>query len=176
LLRAVNLGSYGKVAMPDLLDLLARLGFRGARSMLQTGNLVFHGDDRPSDEIERLLEAEAAKQLRLQTDFFVRSLDEWGEVVVGNPFPDAAKRDPSHLLVVFLKSAPQTTAVTALQAAIAGPEIVRAEGRQLYITYPDGIGRSKLTSTVIERKLGTRGTGRNWNTVLKLQELGSAPP
>ena len=51
------------------------------------------------------------------------------------------------------------------------PEAVQAEGPHLYVTYPDGIGRSKLTNQVIESKLGTRGTGRNWNTVLKLRAL-----
>lgn len=62
----------------------------------------------------------------------------------------------------------------ALQAALTGPEVVRAEGRQAYIVYPNGIGRSRLTHTVIEKKLGTRGTSRNWNTVLKLRALADA--
>jgi uncharacterized protein (DUF1697 family) len=47
----------------------------------------------------------------------------------------------------------------------------RAGGKQLYIVYPDGIGRSRLTNAIIEKTLGTSGTGRNWNTVLKLGAL-----
>ena len=61
----------------------------------------------------------------------------------------------------------------ALQQAIKGREVVRAKGRFAYIVYPDGIGRSKLTSALIEKMLGTRGTGRNWNTVLKLAALAA---
>ena len=61
----------------------------------------------------------------------------------------------------------------ALQKAIVGREVVRAKGRCLYVVYRDGIGRSKLTSAMIEKKLGTRGTARNWNTVLKLHTLAS---
>ena len=72
---------------------------------------------------------------------------------------------------MLLKSAPDATRVKALQAAIVGPEIVRAKGRHAYIVYPDGMGRSRLTSALIERTLGTRGTARNWNTVLKLGAL-----
>jgi len=64
--------------------------------------------------------------------------------------------------------------VAALQAAIKGREVVRAKGRHAYIVYPDGIGRSRLTNVMIEKKLGTRGTGRNWNTVLKLAALTGA--
>jgi uncharacterized protein (DUF1697 family) len=61
-----------------------------------------------------------------------------------------------------------------LRGAIAGREIVHTEGPHAYIVYPDGIGRSRLTNTLIEKKLGTRGTGRNWNTVLKLGALAGA--
>lgn len=45
------------------------------------------------------------------------------------------------------------------------------QGRHAYIVYPDGIGRSKLTTALIEKHLGTRVTGRNWNTVRKLATL-----
>ena len=55
-----------------------------------------------------------------------------------------------------------------------GREIVKAKGHQAYIVYPDGQGRSRLTTLMIEKKLGTRATGRNWNTVLKLQALAEA--
>jgi uncharacterized protein (DUF1697 family) len=54
---------------------------------------------------------------------------------------------------------------------VKGREVIRHKGRELYIVYPDGIGRSKLTNTLIERRLDTRGTGRNWNTVTKLAAL-----
>jgi uncharacterized protein (DUF1697 family) len=94
-------------------------------------------------------------------------------IVESNPFPKEAKTDPGHLVAMCLKETPETADVRALQAAIAGPEIVRAKGSHLYIVYPAGIGTSRLTNAFIERKLGTRGTARNWNTVLKLQALAS---
>jgi uncharacterized protein (DUF1697 family) len=171
LLRGVNVGGNKKVAMADLRGLLTRLGFAEPRSLLQSGNLVFRGDGRPAADLERLLDAETEKQLGLKTEFFVRTAAEWRAVVAANPFPHEAVSDPGHLVVLFLKAAPDAASVAALQAAITGRETVRAVGRQAYIVYPDGIGDSRLTLTVIEKKLGTRGTGRNWNTVLKLGAL-----
>lgn len=168
LLRAINVGGRKKVAMGDLCDFMAALGFHNVRSVLQTGNLVFRSDGDTGADLERLLETEAKTRLDLDTDFFVRSSEEWDAIIAQNPFPDEAERDPSHLIVMALKDAPGATAVSALQVAIEGPENVRAEGRQLYIVYPAGIGRSRLTIKLIEDKLGTRGTGRNWNTVLKI--------
>jgi uncharacterized protein (DUF1697 family) len=82
-----------------------------------------------------------------------------------------AKDDPSHLMVMVLKSPPGAAELAALKAWIPGRERVEAVGRQLYITYPDGAGDSKLTNTAIERRLGVRGTSRNWNTVTKLAAM-----
>jgi uncharacterized protein (DUF1697 family) len=64
--------------------------------------------------------------------------------------------------------------VAKLQTAIKGRETVRAWDRHAYVTYPDGIGRSKLTIAMIEKHLGSRGTGRNWNTILKLAALSES--
>jgi uncharacterized protein (DUF1697 family) len=172
LLRAVNVAGHGKIAMADLCAFAAGLGFTKSRSALQSGNLVFESAARP-DAVERRLEAEAAKRLDLRTDFFVRTPGEWREMIAGNPFPQEARDDPSRLVVVVMKEAPASAAVTALRAAIVGRERVAAGGRHLYITYPDGQGRSKLTGALLERTLGTRGTARNWNTVLKLDALAS---
>jgi uncharacterized protein (DUF1697 family) len=171
LLRGINVGGRNLVAMSDLRDLLGTLGFAGARSLLQSGNLVFESDRPTGADLERLLEVETARRLGVTADYLVRSAAEWGKVVAGNPFLEEAKRDPGRLVVMFLKAAPDARDVQALQAAIEGPESLRCEGKHLYVVYPAGIGRSKLTSTLIEKKLGLRGTGRNWNTVLKLATL-----
>src|SRR5262245_16384576 len=174
LLRAINLAGLNTVAMADLRDLFTRMGFADVRSLLQTGNVVFRSDSGRGTSLETRLEAEGAKRLGLRTDFFVRSAKDWNAVVAGNPFRKEAERDPGHLLVVVLKDAPQAARVKALQAAITGREVVRGGDRHLYVVYPDGVGRSRLTIASIEKTLGTRGTARNWNTVLKLAALAGA--
>ncbi len=75
---------------------------------------------------------------------------------------------------MVFKRAPKPADVEALRAAITGREVVEAVGAHAYLVYPDGIGRSRLTTALIERTLGTRGTGRNWNTVLKLAALAAS--
>ena len=168
LLRAVNVASHNPVGMADLRALLGKLGFAEAQSLLQSGNLVFKGKGPTGKRLESLLEGAAKKELGLETDFFVRTASEWQAMIAANPFPAEAKRDPGHLVVMTLREAPDRAAVAALREAIKGRELVEAEGRHAYLVYPDGIGRSKLTVLLVEKKLGTRGTGRNWNTVLKL--------
>jgi uncharacterized protein (DUF1697 family) len=173
LLRGVNVAGQKLVAMSDLRNLLAKLGFLDGRSLLQSGNLVFRGAPQKGGELERLLKAEAEKQLGLRTDFFVRTAKEWSAIAARNPFRDEAAHDPGRLVVMFLKDAPTRANVELLQAAIKGPETVRVVGREAYIVYPNGIGRSQVANAFIDRKLGTRGTGRNWNTVQKLAALAT---
>jgi len=170
LLRAVNVGGRS-IPMADLKTMFAALGFADARTLLQSGNVVFDAGKNTGAALESLLEAETEKRLKVRADYLVRTAKEWKAIIAGSPFPREAKDDPSHLLVMPLKSAPAKSAVAALEAAIKGREILRCKGRDLYIVYPDGIGRSKLTIALIEKKLDTRGTGRNWNTVMKLQAM-----
>lgn len=173
LLRAVNVAGHNRVAMADLRHLLAELGFDHPRSLLQSGNLVFGSRRRAGPALEAALEAAARDSLGLQTEFVVRTAAEWDAVIRNNPFPAEALSDPGHLLLMCLKQAPAPGTVAALQASIAGREQVRAAGRNAWLVYPDGIGRSRLTAALIERRLGTSGTARNWNTVLKLQALAN---
>ncbi len=171
LIRGINVGGHKMVAMADLRALIARLGFADVRSVLQSGNLVFRGSGAGGASLERKLEAAARTRLGLEADFYVRTARQWQVVIRSNPFPDEAARDPGRFIVMVLRDTPGAAPLRALQAAVTGTEAVRARGQQLYIVYPDGIGRSRFTSALIERTIGTRGTARNWNTVLKLGAL-----
>ena len=170
-LRAVNVGGRNLVPMSELCDLFGSLGFTGVRSLLQSGNVIFDTDQDADETIERMLAAKTAKRFGVTVDYMVRSAQELDKAIASNPFPAEAKKDPAHLLVIFLKDTPTANDVGALEATIQGLERIQVKGRQLYVVYPDGIGHSKLTIGLIEKKLSVRGTGRNWNTVLKLAAL-----
>lgn len=174
LLRAINVGGRNRVSMSDLRALLTDVGVANVRTLLQTGNVVFEGAGRSPAELESLLERAASDRLGLDTAFLVRTAREWQELVAANPFSAEAESDPAHLVVMPLKNAPAADRLAELETAIVGREVVRARGRELYLVYPDGIGRSKLTIALIERKLATRGTARNWNTAVKLATLAAS--
>lgn len=170
-LRAINLGAHNRIAMADLRAMCDKIGLVNAKTLLVSGNLVFESAVTSSETLERQLEAASTKYLGVTTDYFVRSAKEWQAIIDANPFPAEANSDPARLVMMCLREAPGAAAVKALQSAIKGRETVRASGKQAYFVYPDGMGRSKLSITMIEKALGTRGTARNWNTVLKLGGL-----
>lgn len=170
LLRAVNLGGKTSVPMAELRATVTALGFADVRTLLQSGNLFFRSDGRDDAQLETLLERVFAARFGFSTDILVRTADDWAALVAANPFPAVAADDPGHLVLFTLKDEPPEEKVAALRASIRGPEFFEAHGRHLFIGYPDGIGRSKFSNAVVETRLSTRGTGRNWNTVLKLLE------
>jgi uncharacterized protein (DUF1697 family) len=173
LLRAVNLGGSSKIRMANLVDLMLGAGFEEVRTLLQSGNLVFRTDERDTSAVESSIERSLEDRIDLKTSVFVRSDKEWRSILRRNPFPQAAESDPAHLVVIVLKDTPDSKALAELRHSIPGRETVEISGREAYIVYPDGIGRSKLTVGLIERKLKTRGTCRNWNTVRRLDQLAS---
>jgi uncharacterized protein (DUF1697 family) len=142
------------------------MGLTG-RVLLQSGNLVFQSDGRTGAKLERMLEVqtESSRECPPTTSSEPRLVERSLPAIHSRR---QRARQPSSSCS---QKARRKQSVEALQAAIRGPEIVRSDGKQVYVVYPAGIGRSKLTSILIEQKLGSRGTGRNWNTVLKLAAL-----
>jgi uncharacterized protein (DUF1697 family) len=171
LLRAVNLGPHNKVPMTALRECVGTLGMEDVRTLLQSGNVVFRGRTQSPRKLEAALVDAIAGATGVRTPTFVRTRDQWREMIAANPFVAEATRTPQRLLVFVLAAAPASGAAAALQQAVKGPERVAVAGLHLFALFPEGVGRSKLTSAVIERALGTVATGRNWNTVSKLAAL-----
>jgi uncharacterized protein (DUF1697 family) len=170
LLRAVNVGGR-KVIMAELRDMLAGMGLGEPRTLLASGNAVF-ASDAPAGELEAGLEAAIQARFGLHSDVMVRTPEECEAALAAGPFQEEARAEPSRTFVMFLKSAPGTEAVASLLAAVEPmPERAAVIGREAYLHYPDGAGVTKLTNVLIERRLGVRGTARNWNTVGKLAAL-----
>jgi uncharacterized protein (DUF1697 family) len=173
LLRGINVGGNKMVAMAELREMLTALGFQDAKTLLQSGNAVFRAASKPPAKLEQQLEAEMTKRFKMSCDFHVRTADELLAAIDANPLKGEAKNDPSRMLLSFYKGPLDKAAVKAAQAAIDGPEIVRCDGRHLYMYFPNGQGDSKA-SAVVGKILKVHGTARNWNTVLKLAALAGA--
>ena len=167
LLRAVNVGGR-KVIMAELRAMLEDLGLAAPRTLLASGNALFESDEDAA-VLEGRLEEAIQHRFGLRSEVMVRTPEDCAAALAAGPFQAEAKAEPSRTYVMFLKSAPPAEAVQALLAAVEPmPERAAVRGREAYLYYADGAGTSKLTNALIERKLGVRGTARNWNTVGKL--------
>lgn len=172
LLRGINVGGRCVVPMAELRAMLTELGMTDPRTVLQSGNAVFDvSGKRDAVNLEKRLARAASERFGRTIDFILRSAAEWTKAIKHNPFGREAKDDPSHTLLMVLKRSPDAAAFKALRGGYDGPESMHLHGRELYLVYPEGIGRSKLTHAKLEKALGCAGTARNWNTVLKLAAL-----
>ena len=170
LIRGINVGGHKRLKMADVKTSCEALGLSDVRTHLQSGNVIFQTSRSDRAGLAKELEDAFAVDARV----ILRTAAELRKVVAANPMPEEAQREPSHFIVVFLSDKPSASAMKALQDGYAGPEKMQLHGAELYIEYGSGMGTSKLTNVLIERKLGVTGTARNWNTVTKLVEMAGS--
>jgi uncharacterized protein (DUF1697 family) len=170
LLRGINVGGKTQIAMPELQSLVTELGFTDVRTYVRSGNLVFRSDSSDASAVAGRLERRIGEAFDVAPAVLLRTKAELGAIADRNPFL-GQEPDPVKLHVVFLETEPPAERRAELDPDRSPPDRFQLDGRELYLHLPNGAGRTKLTLDYIERRLGVRGTGRNWNTVLKLLEL-----
>jgi uncharacterized protein (DUF1697 family) len=162
LLRAVNVGGTGKLAMSELKAMCDELGFTSAKTYIASGNVVF--ESRKSEAaikaaLEKRLEAYAGKAVGV----LVRTAAEMAQVASDNPFPKLA---PNRTMALFLDHAPAAGALEGVRGQ--KDEKIRLGRREIYIHYGEGMASSKLVIPAAKV-----GTARNMNTVAKLAEMAA---
>src|SRR6266446_5636200 len=141
MLRAVNVGGHCQIKMEALRTLYSSLKFENPQTYVQSGNVIFKTNERDL------------------------------ALIAKNPFAERANIEPNKLLVTFLASDPSTEARENLRKQKFAPEELHVADRELYIYFPNGIGKSKLPWSRLDKILQTPGTGRNWNSVTKMLEI-----
>jgi uncharacterized protein (DUF1697 family) len=171
MLRGVNLAGKRKIKMEALRALYESIGLRDAETLLQSGNVVFRTERKDLVALTKKIESAIERKFGFHSDVVVRTSAELRNVIARNPFAKRAGVDASKLLISFLVSDPGAEARGNALRIKAEPEELRIDGREVYIYFPNGMGRPKLSMAVVERTLKTSWTGRNWNTVRRLMEM-----
>jgi uncharacterized protein (DUF1697 family) len=171
LIRGINVGSTRSLPMQLLRELCVKVGMEDPRTFIQSGNVVFRWKGRGLAGGAEKLEGEIEKKQGFRPNVIVRMGEELAAAIAANPFPKRAAEEPSKLLVAFLQRRPAAGANAALEGLKRTSEQLRLVGRELFIEFPDGIGKSKLSMAALEKAVGVPFTGRNWNTTVKLLEM-----
>jgi uncharacterized protein (DUF1697 family) len=176
LLRGVNVGGHNKLKMEVLREICVSLKCEAPQTLLQSGNVVFRTRRAKSSELCKLLEDAIEKKLGFRPGVLVRTIPEMRETVARNPFAKRSGIDPSKLVVAFLRAEPGAAARKELLAMDIAPEEIHSIGHELYIYFPNGQARPKLSWQKTDKILGScaPGTARNWNTVTKLLEIAES--
>lgn len=171
LLRGINVGGKKSVPMAELRGLAESLDLQDVATYVRSGNLVFDSDEAATALVSRLEEA-IADRFGFTVSVLIRDSASFHSIAESHPF-ERDENDPRFLVVAFLDREPAVKISEAIPAADYEPDRASLQGTELYIHYPNGSGRSKLTLDVIERRAGVRGTARNWRTVQRLAEMSN---
>ncbi|HEX8311598.1 MAG TPA: DUF1697 domain-containing protein [Chthoniobacteraceae bacterium] len=167
-------GVGGKTQLPirALRDGLTRHGFENVGTYINSGNAIVRSHLPRAKVIATIAEL-CRTQFNYDKAIFAPTLEEWEELVARNPFPEAAADAPKNVHAALLAGRPSAEHIARVGAcAVAGERLEVIDG-VAYLHTPDGFGKSKMAEK-FDKWIGVTNTARNWNTVLKLAELGRA--
>lgn len=169
LFRGINVGGNNKLPMKELAAVLEGLGLRDIRTYIQSGNVVFTGKEPDKTKLAAMIGAAIKKSHGFEPWVLLLEAEALEKAIRQNPFPEA-EADGKSLHFNFLASVPPKPDLAGIEKVRAASERWQLKDDVFYLHAPDGIGRSKLALNM-ERLLGVPMTGRNWNTVSKLQKM-----
>ncbi len=170
LLRGINVGGNKKVPMAELRELAKDIGGQDVETYIQSGNLVLTTSMGARD-VEASLEQALLARFGFEVEVVVRTASQWRSYAKGSPFPEAEVDRPHMLLLGLSKRPPKPGAAEGLRAYAKAGERVDVVGDAVWVDFPVGAGKSKVTPAVLDRLVGSTVTTRNWRTVLKLAEM-----
>jgi uncharacterized protein (DUF1697 family) len=158
------------VPMTELRSLCEKQGWTQVRTYIQSGNVIFMAAG-PRAELETRLERAIETHFGLSIPVIVRTGKDWPDYVAGNPFPEASHLEPNRVMLALSKARPAADAAERLrERAVQGERIERVDDA-LWVHYPAGVGKSKLSPALFDRLVGSPVTARNWRTVLRIDEM-----
>lgn len=173
-LRGINVGGHAIIKMEALRALFVSLKFEQPQTYVQSGNVVFQTPERDLDLLASRVKQAIEKKFACSPAVVLRSVTELRAVVSRNPFAKRTNIEPAKLHVFFLAAQPAKNAPERLRQLAVQPEELHLMGRELFIYFPNGVGKSKLPWARVDKALETQGTGRNWNSVTKILELAES--
>ena len=169
LLRGINVGKAKRLAMADLKRLVEGAGYTDARTLLNSGNVVFRGKAEPPARIAARLERAVEETAGFHATVVVLSASTLAAVVKENTLAAQAE-DPARLLVAFVQDAARLDDVRPLAARDWPGATVAVGSHAAYAWCPGGVLESGALDA-IGRVLKEHVTTRNWATVQKLAGL-----
>jgi len=172
MLRGVNLGPHNRIKMDALRTLHESLKFENPRTYVQSGNVVFKTKEKNTAAVAKKIQTAIQKTFGFSPEVIVRTTEDVRKTIAATPFADRPHLEPGKILVTFLSAEPPPDArAAALTKFKDYPEEVHFKGRELFIYFPNGAGKTKLPWSSVERLLKVTGTARNWNSVTNLLKM-----
>jgi uncharacterized protein (DUF1697 family) len=170
MLRGINVSGQKQVRMAELKSLYEALGLGNVRTYVQSGNVIFESEEQEAAKLETSIEAQIEKTFGFSVPVLIRSAEDFRRIIESHPFKN---EDPARILVTFLYERPEQSKLNDLSRYEDKVDRFAIGEQEIFLFCPGGYGRSKLSNTFFEKKLGVAATTRNWKTVNTLYEMAS---
>jgi len=171
LLRGINVSGQKKIKMVELKSLYESMGFENVVTYIQSGNVIFTSQDKDKLKLANLISGEIRKLFGFDVSVFIRTKNEWEQLIKNNPFLVRQNLDRKRMYVTLFSQILPKIETEILDRAKFDSEEYAVGEKEIYFYCPEGYGRTKLSNNFMESKLRITATTRNWNTVTKLADM-----
>lgn len=172
ILRGINVSGQKKIRMADLKALFESINFQDVETYIQSGNVVFESNSKQISQLKLKIENSIEKSYNFYVPVEIRTKDDMKYIVDNCPFnPVDMESDGTKVLVTFLSDQPSPENTLKIMEFVVPPEKLMIIEKEVYLYCPDGYGKTKLSNTFLEKKLGVVATTRNWKSICKFYEL-----
>ncbi|NOY08078.1 MAG: DUF1697 domain-containing protein [Spirochaetes bacterium] len=172
ILRGINVSGRKKIKMDGLKSLYELLGFQNVVTYIQSGNIIFDATVKNKAGLKTKIEEAIERKYKFHVPVEIRTNREIEDIIKNRPFgPVDLTENGTKVLLTFLSSKPSEDRVSDIQKYAVTPEKLVVREKEVYLYCPNGYGKSKLSNTFLEHKLGVEATTRNWKSLHKLYEL-----
>jgi uncharacterized protein (DUF1697 family) len=169
-LRGINVSGQKLIKMEELKTHFKQPGLNNISTYIQSGNVLFESGETDIDALRSKIEKNLEKKLGYKVTVIIRSFPQLEAIIGNNPFKDAELSGKSKIYVMMLSDKAPTDSHNKLCTYLSETEQVYVGDYEVYML-TDSYGNSKLSNTLVEKKLGVLATARNWNTMSKLLSL-----
>lgn len=168
LLRGINVSGHNLIKMEALRISYQNLGFYNVRTYVQSGNVIFSGNNQDEAFVKLQISQQIKKDFGFDVAVIIMSADSLEQIIVNNPFSGQSDKDRSFIHFTFLSVTPENFDLLTFESKKQNGEEVFLLNNTIYLYCPDGYGKTKLTNHFAEKKMKVTATTRNWKTTNEL--------
>ncbi len=161
-IRGINVSGKNIVKMADFRLELEKAGLEDVQTYIQSGNVVSNSKSE-SEEVSKTIVGVLKDHFDVNVPVMTMDLDYLKKVIASNPYKN---EDPKKTAIGFLNKTPEMMDLPGIK-----DEKYAIGDQCIYLFYPSGMGKSKLSNALIEKKMEVVSTMRNLNTCNKMLDL-----
>lgn len=172
LIRGINVGGKNKVSMADLRLHLESLGYTGARTYINSGNVIIESNKRPKD-IQFEIETHLPRWFKLDSELIKAlavSKDTLANIIHSKPSGFGEEPLRYHSDAIFLINVDEDEAFAIFSPKEGVDAVWKGDGVIYSRRLSSERTKSRL-SKIMSSPLYKSMTIRSWNTTTKLYEL-----